>query len=234
MNVEWCLARLDEAEQLINAVRFARYNRDADGMRLRESQLSTAMVPVKRIAARFDPQFNWPPAHASADLLLPGIAAIRGELNWAKEIKENLEPTAPQLAADRFHSWVWDGARSLWDSGHFADAVLAAAKHVNARLQNKICRRDISDSQLCGEAFALAEPKPQGARLRFNGDRSSESWKARQQGALELSKGAFKAIRNPLAHTDGSDMVEQEALELLAVFSVVARWIDECVVERAP
>ncbi|MFJ2618984.1 TIGR02391 family protein [Glutamicibacter sp. NPDC087344] len=196
------------------------------------AQLEGLLVPVKAIAGELDVVEQWPSA-TSYTAWSRVIERIAGQLKWGEEIELNLQPNAPRLSANHLHPWVWDGARSLWDSGHFADAVLGAAKLVNARLQNKVGRRDISDSRLCAEAFSLTDAKPQGARLRFPGDRGTESWKARQQGALELSKGAFTAIRNPLAHTDNSDMDEQQALELLAVFSVVARWIDECEVQRA-
>ncbi|RBL99237.1 hypothetical protein C1H84_16260 [Glutamicibacter soli] len=232
MNLDWCLERLADADSLLDAIREARNKRESDKRRSLERELQVSLVPVRHIADALFVNFPWP-VYSSTEALAPLISELRGELVWASEIDKNLEPTAPQLRADRFHPWVWNGARSLWDSGHRADAVLAAAKLVNAQLQNKVDRRDISDARLCAEAFSLADPKPHSARLRFPGDRSTESWKARQQGALELSKGAFTAIRNPLAHTDNSDMAEQQALELLAVFSVVARWIDECEVARA-
>jgi hypothetical protein len=43
--------------------------------------------------------------------------------------------------------------------------------------------------------------------------------------------GAFQAIRNLAAHEDEVSWSEHEALEHLAVLSVVARWITECTVE---
>ncbi|MEU5215103.1 TIGR02391 family protein [Streptomyces sp. NPDC020807] len=37
--------------------------------------------------------------------------------------------------------WVWQGARALWQSGHFREAVTAAARKVNAETQNNVGRR---------------------------------------------------------------------------------------------
>lgn len=45
------------------------------------------------------------------------------------EVRERLGDDAPQLSAAAMHRWVWDGARSLWRSGHFREAVTAAARN---------------------------------------------------------------------------------------------------------
>jgi hypothetical protein len=37
-------------------------------------------------------------------------------------------------------------------------------------------------------------------------------------------------MRNPASHEHGEDWGQQKALEYLASLSVLARWIDECVV----
>nr|WP_275901613.1 TIGR02391 family protein [Streptomyces sp. S1D4-20] len=41
-------------------------------------------------------------------------------------------------------------------------------------------------------------------------------------------------MRNLAAHEDEVSWTQQEALEYLATFSVIARWIEECMVETAP
>ena len=104
---------------------------------------------------------------------------------------------------------------------------------MNARLQQKLERHDRSESALCREAFSLDEPKPGRPRLRFPGTRTSDTWRSRQQGGMDFGAGCFEGIRNPAAHEDGLSLPEQVTLEQLAAFSVLARWIDECTVERA-
>ena len=138
---------------------------------------------------------------------------------------------APDLAADRFHPWVWAAAQPMWEAGSHREAVTAAARSVNARLQQKIARHDISDLKLCRAVFSMDPSKPDQPRLRFPGNRSSETWRSRQIGAGEFGAGCFQAIRNPLAHEHNYDIPAQHALEQLAAFSVLARWIEECVVE---
>lgn len=79
------------------------------------------------------------------------------------------------------------------------------------------------------QSFSMREPVAGQPRLRFDGDSVSLTWVARQEGAMYLSAGAF--IRNLAAHAETVAWTEQEALEYLAVFSVIARWIEECSVE---
>jgi hypothetical protein len=46
------------------------------------------------------------------------------------------------------HLWIRDSVRSLWQSRHFTEAVRAAAVKLNAETQNKLLRRDISETDL--------------------------------------------------------------------------------------
>src|SRR6185437_13906677 len=73
-------------------------------------------------------------------------AAVRAitVLDRDAEVRERLGDDAPQLSAAVMHPWAWEGARSLWQSGHLRDAVTAAARKVNAETQNKVGRRDVS------------------------------------------------------------------------------------------
>jgi len=149
------------------------------------------------------------------------------------EARERMRPDSPDLVADRFHPWVWEAAAPLWAAGSTQEAVHAAARSVNARLQQKVGRRDRSEAALCREAFSLKDAAPGAPRLRFLGDRTSDTWRSRQQGGIDFGAGCFEGIRNPAAHEDDLDLNEQVALEQLAALSVLARWIEECAPEVA-
>ena len=150
------------------------------------------------------------------------------------EARKRMRPDSPDLVADQFHPWVWEAAAPLWFAGSRQEAVHAAARTVNARLQQKLGRRDVSDASLCREAFGLSEPSSGHPRLRFPGDdRTSLTWRSRQNGGMQLGAGCFEGIRNAAAHEDGLVLTEQVALEQLAAFSLLARWIEECEVESA-
>lgn len=148
------------------------------------------------------------------------------------EARERMRPDSPELIAEQFHAWVWEAAAPLWYAGSRQEAVHAAARSVNARLQQKLGRHDASESSLCREAFSLDAPAPGRPRLRFLGDRTSDTWRSRQQGGMQLGAGCFAGIGNPAAHEDALVLTEQVALEQLAAFSLLARWIDECAVEK--
>jgi len=84
----------------------------------------------------------------------------------------------------------------------------------------------LSERDLVNQVLAPGEPGPNQVRLHFAGDKSSRTWKSRQEGLHLLAQGAFAGIRNVATHT-GDEWTEQMALEHLAVLSVVARWADE-------
>lgn len=104
----------------------------------------------------------------------------RGDRDWAvrcvasikreAEIRENLGLEAPDLNAGNMHKWVWEGAHSLWHSGHFREAVEAAAKKVNAETQNKVGRRDVAETDLFMQSFSDDEPQIGRPRLRMFDD----------------------------------------------------------------
>src|SRR4051794_27054867 len=207
--------------------------------RAADDALTDANVVVGRIFARLWSD-AWPNLTGTHNRQLVQLADARvaqlaAHLRLREEVDDHLGPEspAPQLSADTLHTWVWGAAQSLWASGHYADAVETAAKKVNAELQNKLERRDLSDAKLCAEAFSLTQPTTGRPRLRLAGDQSSETWRARQEGALAFGQGCFKAIRNPLAHEGAPDLSEHAALEQLCAFSLLSRWIEEAGVEIA-
>jgi hypothetical protein len=162
------------------------------------------------------------------------IAALRAKeaLIRDAEVKENLGENAPELSAAELHPWVWSGAKSLWQSGHFREAVEGAIRKLNAETQNKVGRRDVSETNLFKHAFSLDEPKAGNARLRRMKDDGSDTYRSVQRGAMNLAEGVFAGIRNPLSHEADQELSEQEALEYLAALSVLARWVDAAAVVR--
>lgn len=197
-------------------------------------QLHRAEPTVKQILRRLDPQLAQEinvdamagESHARSQVQR-GLGILTDMDEWAVR----LAPDAPSLPADQFHPWVWDAARTFWDSQHFRAAVHAAASAINAHLQAKLGRRDVADDKLVQEAFSDKPAEPGKPRLRVPGDTTSPTVQSRQRGALQLGLGSFFAIRNPAAHETG-EWTEQESLEQLATLSVLARLIDSCQVSR--
>jgi uncharacterized protein (TIGR02391 family) len=139
----------------------------------------------------------------------------------------NLAPDAPSLIADQFHPHVWAPALALWDTGQYRVAVGQATISLSAHIGKK-AGSSLTERKLVAQVFSPADPRPDLVRLHLPGDKSSDTWRSRQEGLHLLAQGAFAGIRNVAAHTD-HDWSEQVALEHLAVLSVVARWSDETV-----
>lgn len=158
-----------------------------------------------------------------------GIAALEREA----ELREKLGDTAPRVSAGDFHPWIWGGAASLWQSSHYREAVEGAIKKLNAETQNKLGRRDLSETDLFNQAFSEQPPSPDKPRLHRTKNDGGATFRSVQRGARTFAEGVFAGIRNPLAHEADKEMGQQEALEYLAALSVLARWVDESSVEAA-
>ncbi len=182
----------------------------------------------------------YPGSSISMDISTLRLLAQRavGFLQDQHELAKRLgPPPGPQLAADALHPDVWDSAQSLYRNGHYREAVAAAARGVNARLQTKVGRRDEGETKLVGECFSLKPPELNKPRLRLSDDDGSDTFRSVHEGAAAFGRGCFLAIRNVLAHEHGehAEPAQQEALEYLASFSVLARWVDSAsVVLAAP
>ena len=150
-----------------------------------------------------------------------------GILREQDDLRARLAPDSPTLPADSLHSWIWDAARTFWESRHYAQAVEQSWKSINAHLQNKVGRRDLSDDALINATLTMSEPKAGTPRLHLPGDKSSPTWSSRQRGLHMMGQACAAGIRNVLAHEHDLELTTQVALEYLATLSVLSRWIDE-------
>lgn len=242
LNMEWAVAELDK---FIEQTVMTNNSRSGPGYVSISSKSSTAAPTaevtkqaqvVEQILSRALP--NWraiTEISASNRWSQHREAAIRAreQLSREQELRDNLGDDAPEISAANLHPWVWSGARSLWQSGHFRSAVEDAAKKVNAETQNKLGRRDASETKLFQEAFSEKPAEPGKARLRRMKPDGSDTYKSVQRGAMALAEGVYAGIRNPFNHESPKDIDEQIALEYLAALSVLARWVGESTVETA-
>ncbi|GGT44029.1 hypothetical protein GCM10010271_54920 [Streptomyces kurssanovii] len=128
---------------------------------------------------------RWAPAKAIA---LRALALAES----AADLEDLLQPSSPALGASSMHPWVWEPAKPLWAAGAHQEAVLAAARTVNARLQQKLGRHDVSETDLVLQAFDLKNSQPGKPRLRVPGDdRMQPSWVSAQEGRSSSVWAAF-------------------------------------------
>lgn len=104
---------------------------------------------------------------------------------------------------------------------------MQAAIRVNAETQAKLGRMDVSETALFNEAFSLDAPKEGKSRLRLAEDDGGDTYKSLHRGARSFAEGLYAAIRNPGMHQPERATDEHLALEQLAAFSLLARWVDQ-------
>jgi hypothetical protein len=161
------------------------------------------------------------------DLARQGWFVKDGRLVIGEPERKRRATASPAPTLGQLHPIVWEAAAPQWKVQHLPDAVMEAAKAVNAMLEAKVGRSDVSEFKLVTEAFS-EKPPTVGARLRFpdiEGDQTRASVTA---GVMHFGVGCFRAIRNPLGHlpSEQHDITAQEALEQLAAWSLFARWIE--------
>lgn len=242
INVDWALGELDK---FIQQTVLTNNSRSGGGMTVITHRSSTAAPDaevtkqaqvIEKILDRVVPGWRTDiELRKSNRWTRHREAAIRAkaELERQEEIRKNLGDDAPELSAAKLHPWVWDGASSLWRSGHFREAVEGAIRKLNAETQNKLGRRDVSETDLFNQAFSEQVPAAGKPRLYRMMNDGSSTFKSVQRGARMFAEGVFAGIRNPLAHEADQEMPEQQALEYLAALSVLARWVDESTLEVA-
>ena len=237
MNTDWAIAELDKfiAQTVMRNASSANYITSSDVTAAPDIDVTKQAPVVEQILDRVIPRWRSevPKSSANNRWSRHREAAIRAreQLVREQEIRENLGEDAPELSAAELHDWVWSGAKSLWQSGHYREAVEGAIKKLNAETQNKVRRRDVSETDLFRQAFSLDPAAIGKTRLRRMASDGSDTYKSVQRGAMAFAEGVFAGIRNPLSHEADQELSEQEALEYLAALSVLARWVDKSEVE---
>lgn len=148
-------------------------------------------------------------------------------LRRKSEVDEKLGFIAPTVRANSLHAWVWHPISDLWKNGHYREAIQLAGASLDLRLQAKLGRTDVTGKELVEQAFSSNPPTLGKPRLRVVEMPNEESTRSAQEGIRNLALAGFLLIRNLRTHlTDELD--ESEAIEQLAVLSLIARSVEAC------
>lgn len=240
LDPEWAIAEIDAFIHVTDQVGYAqspRVVRAGTRMRGTATEASQRAHVIEQVLDRVLP--GWARDRPDTD---PKYAWLRDQASRAKaalerqeELAVKLGDNAPDMDASNLHPWAWENGVSFWNSGHFHAAVMQAAVKVNAETQAKLGRVDVAETALFNEAFSLDVPKTGKPRLRIAEDDGSQTYQSLHRGARAFAEGLYAGIRNPGMHapqvTKGGE--EQLALEQLAAFSLLARWVDQSIVETA-
>ena len=203
-----------------------------------DAEIDRALSQIEAIAQEVDPRLA--KKLRSVDPVIThqnkrdASRELWGAINTMGETADILGPQGPKLAAQDLHPWVWNAAAALWSDGHRRAAVQAAATALfdtYAPAKLGLQRDTRGGADLMGKAFSKDPPGPGAPRLRFTAiTLGTPEWNSAHEGAMKLGQGAAQAIRNLTTH-DLSEPDEQEALEMLAVLSYVARLVDKADVD---
>ena len=140
------------------------------------------------------------------------------EVTWGSQPAPVVVPPKTVIDLAGLHPDVAAAAGPLYRDGHYAPAVFQAFKAVEVRLR-ELSGLDLSGRDLAAQALG---GDPWRVAVNRHGGRTGAD---EQEGLKLLFMGAFQGLRNPGGHElDALD--GQEAMEQLAVASVLMRWLD--------
>lgn len=238
LDTEWAISEIDQFLQVTAQV----VPNMGDGiaflgtvMRGSETDASARAHVVEQILDRVLPGWSKdrPVKDAKFTWLRDQASRAKAALQRSAELAEKLGDNAPDMDAANLHPWAWENGKSYWNTSHYHQAVMQAAIRINAETQAKLGRMDVSEVALFNEAFSLNDPKPGASRLRLAEDDGGKTYENLHRGARAFAEGLYTAIRNPGMHVPHDGGEEQLALEQLAAYSLLARWVDQASVQEA-
>lgn len=143
-----------------------------------------------------------------------GYAKVR----WGKSEPARQAPIR-RLGLQRLHPKVVTAASALFADRQYDSAVTEAMKSVEVRV------RDLTGLQLSGAPLMQEAFKPKDFRLDVAVE-SGRSGDDEREGYFYLFRGSMIGIRNPKAHELSRGEDPDEALEVLALASILHRRLD--------
>lgn len=116
--------------------------------------------------------------------------------------------------------------RTLYDDGHYSEAVFAAFKFVEKEVKTLSGIKGKTGYQLMTQAFGSDPPA-----IRINAG-SDDSELDERRGFRDLFAGASVGIRNPRGHEVGTLDGPDESLDYLALASLLLRRLDAAGLRR--
>lgn len=201
------------------------------------AELTNVVIAVQGLRSPINPIAAWqtiikPKPLLEPDDILTACDQMIGRLEHM--VLEAEHETAPSIDPEVMHPLIWGAARSLWRDGHHRDAVKTAAEALVGQVRSLTGRYDVEETSLWEHVFSPNAPKLNAPRLRWPGDPGNLTTKSMINGLVKFAPGVQMTIRNPLAHGEELGMGPDEALERLAVLSLLARWVEKCQLIEVP
>lgn len=124
------------------------------------------------------------------------------------------------------HSNIIKVSGRLFEDGHYSQSIFEAYKEINNLVKSKSGLTHLDGRTLMSQAFKLPSPI-----LRWT-DLKTDSDKDEQEGFMLLFMGAIVGVRNPKAHDHVIQKDKIKTLEYLSFASLLAKRIDEAIVDK--
>lgn len=193
-----------------------------DSLEFQQFEIGTLdRTPLNMVTGRAPIEHRRPTIRRGLD---EAINTIRSAIEIYEERLEDVGETGVARALRAYeglqlHPSIAAAASTLYRDGHYANAVEAAVKALNALVRER-SGMEQDGSTLMERAFGGKTPV-----LRFNG-LSDQSDADEQRGFMMMFSGAVAGLRNPRAHGFVHDKPER-ALEFIAFVSLLAKLLDE-------
>jgi uncharacterized protein (TIGR02391 family) len=153
------------------------------------------------------------------------ILGIEGKPAGQIEPKDTAKSPIQLFDSMQLHPRIKRVSRSLFNSGHYAEAIFAAFKAVNNFTKRK------TGLQLDGKDLMAKTFNEDRPIIRLN-KLSNQTERDEQEGFRFLFMGAMVGIRNPKAHEDIRQIDPYKALEYLSFASLLMRRATEGKLEK--
>ena len=144
------------------------------------------------------------------------ILGIEQEPAGKTETKDSVKSPLEIFDALQLHPRIIKASKSLFHSGHHAEAIFAAFKALNNFTKIKAAK-SLDGKDLMAQVFNEDNPIIKINKLMTRSERDE------QEGFRFLFMGAMVGIRNPKAHDDIRQIDPYKALEYLAFASLLMR-----------
>lgn len=142
----------------------------------------------------------------------------------APQLRDQIEPADQQqhpFETRNIHPDLPPRVRELFDDGYLPEAVFHAFKYVEAEVKRMSRVKGKTGEELMGRVFGGTSPL-----IALNAG-TSDSDQDEQRGFMNLFKGAVAGIRNPRGHELYVPDTPDQALDYLALASLLLRKLDD-------
>lgn len=149
------------------------------------------------------------------------------DIKVTEQPKEQAKKTVPIVVPMQLHPKVVEVSKSLFETGHYSQAIFEAFKVVNNSVKEKT-GLGLDGKDLMAKVFREEDPV-----IKLN-ELKTQSDKDEQEGFMFLYMGAMVGIRNPKAHETVIQKDPYKTLEYLALASLLMRRVEEGTLSKTP